>query len=358
MYAIIDIETTGGNAYTDKITEIAIYIHDGRNVIEEYETLVNPGRSIPDYVQKLTGITNMMVADAPVFSSVAKEILRLTENYIFVAHNSNFDYSFITQEFRNIGQAFSRPTICTVSFSRKVLPGHRSYSLSSLCERLNIINISRHRAAGDAFATTKLFEMLLNNGGKELIPELIKYHETEISLPDCIRPEVMQTLSVKPGIYYFLNKNNKIIYIGKGLNIRKAVLNTITNSTNKKSMRLRQELSEIRFEETGNYTLASILELYELKKHKPDFNKKHDKIAFPRQKQNMINGFLVLKGRKVDEEVFIRLEHGNVTGFSYVHKESQVPVSDLMITIPVHQYTNYIVHRAIIHRQYLRVIPI
>ena len=358
MYAIIDIETTGGNAYTDKITEIAIYIHDGNKIIDEYETLVNPGRSIPIYVQKLTGITDSMVANAPAFSSVAEDILRLTENNIFVAHNSQFDYSFINQEFRNIGHTYSRATLCTVSFSRKVLPGHKSYSLSSLCERLNIKNSSRHRAAGDAFATTKLFELLMNNGGKVLISELVKHHEPALSLPDCIRPEVMQTLSVKPGLFYFLNKANETIYLGKGLNIRKAVLSTITKSTNKKSMRLRQELADIRFEETGNYTLASILELYELKKYKPDFNKTHDKLAFPRQKQNMLNGFLVLKGRKVDEEVFIRLENGNVTGFSYVDKESQVQIDDLMITLPVHQYTNYIVHKAIIHRQYLRVITI
>ncbi len=356
MYAIIDIETTGGNALTDKITEIAIYVHDGEKVIDEYSTLINPGRTIPPYVQQLTGITDKMVSVAPTFSEVAEEIKRFTENYIFVAHNSQFDYSFVRQEFRGIGYSYTRPTICTVSFSRKILPGFRSYGLSSLCEKLTIGNSSRHRAAGDALATVKLFEILLEQGGREMLPQVVKLPVAEMQLPDCIRPEVMQKLPSTPGIFYFLNQKDEIIYLGKGLNIRKCVLQIVTKSTNKKSFKMREELHDIRFEETGSVVLATILEYFELKKHKPPFNKKHEKLFQAGFTLYRNSGYLVLRGRSYDEEAFIKLEDGNVTGFTYISKESQVSVEDLMITLPSNNYINLLVQKAIAKRHFLRLI--
>ncbi|MBE0678303.1 MAG: 3'-5' exonuclease, partial [Bacteroidales bacterium] len=132
MYAVIDIETTGGSARHERITEIAVYIHDGSQIIEEYSTLVNPERNIPYFITSLTGITNEMVEDAPKFFEVAKRIVELTEGKVFVAHNARFDYSFIRQEFGMLGYNFRRPLIDTVSLSRKLLPGHRSYSLGNL----------------------------------------------------------------------------------------------------------------------------------------------------------------------------------------------------------------------------------
>ena len=358
MYAIIDIETTGGNAFTDKITEIAIYVHDGEKIIDEYASLINPGRSIPPYVQQLTGITDAMVSVAPTFSDVAEEIKKFTEDYIFVAHSSQFDYSFIRQEFKDIGYSYARPTLCTVSFSRKMMPGHKSYGLSSLCQRLNIGNNSRHRAASDAMATVKLFEILLSQGGNEFIENIIKQPSAELKLPSIIRPEIMQALPPTPGLFYLLNKSDEIIYLSKCINIRKNVISLLTKSGNKKSLRLREETNDVRFEPTGSVLLATILEYFELIKHQPSFNKKNIKAFQPGSFFKNFNGYVVLRGRTNDEETFIRMWEGTVTGFTYVNMESQLPVEDLMIQLPNNKYITQVVQKAIGRHHFLRLIDI
>lgn len=163
MYTIIDIETTGNSFLSGKITEIAIYVHDGFNVIESFSSLINPECYISPFITNLTGIDNEMVKDAPKFYEIARKIIELTNNRIFVAHNVSFDYKFIKEEFNKLGYNFERKTMCTVRMSRKYLPGHRSYSLGNICRDLEIPIVGRHRAAGDALATTKLFEIILNS---------------------------------------------------------------------------------------------------------------------------------------------------------------------------------------------------
>ena len=161
MYSIIDIETTGGSPKTEKITEIAVFLYDGTRITDEFTSLVNPERSIPSFITEITGISNKMVANAPKFYEIAKDIVELTNDRIFVAHNAPFDYSFICEEFRQLGYVYSRNMLCTVKLSRKMIPGLRSYSLGKICSDLNIRIENRHRAKGDALATVKLFEMLL-----------------------------------------------------------------------------------------------------------------------------------------------------------------------------------------------------
>ncbi len=160
MYAIIDIETTGGSYRHEKITEIAIIQHNGSEVTAEYSTLVNPERTIPGFITGITGITNEMVKDAPRFFEIARDILEYTDGRTVVAHNAKFDYSFIREEFRSLGYVFHRELIDTLSVSRKLMPGLPSYSLVALCASLGIVNSASHRAAGDAFATVRLFEFL------------------------------------------------------------------------------------------------------------------------------------------------------------------------------------------------------
>lgn len=161
MYAIIDIETTGTTYKNGKITEIAIYVHDGFRIIDSFTTLINPECHISDFITRLTGISNEMVRTAPRFYEVAKKIVEMTHDCIFVAHNVNFDYRFIQEEFSQLGYDFQRKTLCTVRMGRKYLPGHRSYSLGKICDELGICINGRHRAAGDALATVKLFEIIL-----------------------------------------------------------------------------------------------------------------------------------------------------------------------------------------------------
>ncbi len=174
MYAILDIETTGGSPKTEKITEIAIFFHDGNQIIDEWSTLINPEKDIPYFITGLTGITNEMVANSPRFFEIAKEIVKRTENHIIVGHNVSFDYGFIKSEFSRLGFEYNRDVLCTVRLSRKLIPGHKSYSLGKICKDLGIKITDRHRAAGDALATVKLFELLqeqskMNGDGPELL---------------------------------------------------------------------------------------------------------------------------------------------------------------------------------------------
>ncbi len=163
MYAIIDIETTGQSFRHGKITEIAIFVHDGFKIISSFNTLINPECYIPGFISNLTGIDNEMVKAAPKFYEVARKIIEMTQDKVFVAHNVSFDYKFVQEEFRQLGYDYQRKTMCTVRMGRKFLPGHQSYSLGKLCDELDISIIGRHRAAGDALATVKLFEIILAN---------------------------------------------------------------------------------------------------------------------------------------------------------------------------------------------------
>ena len=176
MYSIIDIEATGGNSKIGRITEVAIYKFDGEKIVDKFSSLINPERSIPIFVQRLTGITDKMAKQAPKFFEVAKDIVNIMEGTCFVAHNSDFDYSFIQMEFESLGYEFKSPQLCTLELSKKLLPGIESYSLGKLCKSLEIELSNRHRADGDALATVELFKMLLNADDSGYIKEKIRQH--------------------------------------------------------------------------------------------------------------------------------------------------------------------------------------
>lgn len=170
MYCIVDVETTGNVKGPARLTEIAIYRHDGQQVVDSFHSLLNPECDIPPFIQQLTGISHAMVANAPRFADVADDVLRITEDAVFVAHNVSFDFNFIQKELNWLGHDFLRRTLCTVRTSRKLIPGYPSYSLGRLCQSLNIPLNGRHRAQGDAAATVLLFELLLQRDQNGLIP--------------------------------------------------------------------------------------------------------------------------------------------------------------------------------------------
>jgi DNA polymerase-3 subunit epsilon len=272
MFAIVDIETTGGSPVSEKITEIAIYIFDGRKIIDEFVTLINPERQIPYYITQLTGITNSMVAEAPKFYEVAKQIVEITTDKIFVAHNVNFDYNFIRQEFKQLGYDFQRDKLCTVNLSRKIIPGHASYSLGNLCKGLGIEINGRHRAAGDAYATVKLFELLQsksNNNNDFSTLQGIAYKDLHPNLD----PESLKKIPENVGVYYFFNDKNELIYIGKSKNIHTRLLSHFRNTKSKKAIEMRNAISAIDYELTGNELVALLKESNEIKQHKPLYNR-------------------------------------------------------------------------------------
>ncbi len=174
MFAIVDIETTGGQVGGNNITEIAIVLHNGYEVEGKYSTLVNPCRPIQKYVQGLTGITDAMVATAPRFGQLAESIFNLLKDRVFVAHNVGFDYVYVQQELALAGFVLNTTNLCTIKLSKKIFPGLPKYGLGTLCRELNIHVNDRHRAAGDAIATAELFSMLINHDTSGELDKMLK----------------------------------------------------------------------------------------------------------------------------------------------------------------------------------------
>jgi len=273
MYAIVDIETTGGYAENHRITEVAIYLHDGIQVTEEFHTLINPGRNIPYYITGLTGITTEMVVESPAFQEIAEDLFKRLEGKIFVAHNAHFDYSFLKKEFEQVGINWQSKKLCTVRLSRKIIPGLRSYSLGSLAESLGIEITNRHRAGGDAAATAKIFDHLLRRDHDGYIVKVLKRNSGETILPPNLPKEEFDRLPALPGVYYFLNANGNVIYVGKAINIKKRIAGHFTGDAREWSRsKIRNEIHHITYELTGNELIALILESQEIRRLWPKYN--------------------------------------------------------------------------------------
>ena len=274
MYAIVDIETTGGHASANGITEIAVYIHDGTRVVKHFESLINPQQNIPRYITALTGIDNYMVQDAPQFEEIAETLFELLKDNIFIAHNVNFDYSFIKHQLKNEGYDLATKKLCTVRLGRKVFPGLPSYSLGNLCRSLDIKIDNRHRADGDAKATVKLFELCIANGGQAHIDLMLKKTSSEQWLPLHLQKSDITKLPSAPGVYYFHDNKNKIVYVGKAINIKKRVSSHFTqNDPDKKRQNLVRTVHKITYKECASELEAIVLESAEIKRLWPRYNK-------------------------------------------------------------------------------------
>ncbi|MEP7141378.1 MAG: exonuclease domain-containing protein [Ferruginibacter sp.] len=273
MYAIVDIETTGGYASAHGITEIAVYIHDGKRMVKHFETLINPQQNIPRYITALTGIDNLMVATAPAFTEIAEVLFELLNDKIFIAHNVNFDYSFVKHHLRAAGFELTARKLCTVRLGRKVFPGLPSYSLGNLCRSLQLPIDNRHRAGGDAKATVKLFEHCIANGGDIHIEQMLKKTSAEQWLPLHLTKADILQLPPGPGVYYFHDVKNKIIYVGKAINIKKRVSSHFThNDAQRKRQNFLRTVCKVTFKECATELEAIVLESTEIKRLWPKYN--------------------------------------------------------------------------------------
>ncbi|UAY52932.1 exonuclease domain-containing protein [Ferruginibacter albus] len=274
MYAIVDIETTGGYASANGITEISVFIHDGEKVVKHFETLINPQQIIPRYITALTGIDNSMTDDAPTFEEIAPTLYELLQDKIFVAHNVNFDYSFIRHQLKVCGYDLMIRKLCTVRLGRKVFPGLPSYSLGNLCRSLNIVIENRHRAGGDAKATVQLFDHLLANGAIAHIEQMLKKISSEQWLPLHLDKNQILQLPATPGVYYFLDNKNKVVYVGKAINLRKRVSSHFTvNDAGRKRQNFLRNVHKISHKECASELEAIVLESVEIKRLWPKYNK-------------------------------------------------------------------------------------
>lgn len=274
MYAIVDIETTGGYAAANGITEIAICVFDGEQIVETYETLINPDQHIPRYIQAFTGINNDMVKEAPRFAEVAEKVHSLLHDKIFVAHNVNFDYSFVKNHLEFHGFVLNCKKLCTVRLSRQIFPGLPSYSLGNLCQSLEIDLTHRHRAGGDAGATVDLFKKLLQNDADNIIKSSLHRNSKEQVLPPNVPKHCFEQLPTTPGVYYFHDQKGKVIYVGKAKNIKSRVNSHFSNnSDSRQRQNFLRHTYAISHQSCATELMACILEAAEIKRLWPAFNR-------------------------------------------------------------------------------------
>lgn len=300
MYAILDIETTGGKFNEEGITEIAIYKFDGTTVVDQFISLVNPEKPIQPFVVNLTGINNKMLQNAPKFYEVAKRIIEITTDCIIVAHNASFDYRILRTEFSRLGFEYERKSLCTVELSKKLILDQESYSLGKLVRSLGIPIADRHRANGDALATIQLFKLLLSKDTeKKIITDTVKA-EKKPKL-DSKLLDLVNTSPASTGVYYMHKEDGEIIYIGKSKNIKKRINQHFTND-NRKSKNIQKEVAKISFEITGSELLALLKENEEVKQNKPKYNRALTKSKFDQAlyKFTDSNGYVNFKVTKPD----------------------------------------------------------
>ena len=272
MYSVVDIETTGNGYKGQKITEISVFLFDGEKIIDEFTSLVNPEQAIPYFITNLTGITEAMVRTAPKFYEIAKKVAEITKDAIFVAHNVNFDYNIIRDEFKSLGFDFKRKKLCTVRLSRKIIPGLSSYSLGNICTAEGIEIAARHRAKGDAEATVELFRRLLKRDDNFTINSFLNAKSREATLPPLLDKQVVDKLPERHGVYYFKNEQKEVIYVGKANNIKQRVISHFYDKK-KKERTMCLETADISYTETGSELIALLHESSEIKHLYPKFNR-------------------------------------------------------------------------------------
>ena len=332
MYAILDIETTGGKFNEEGITEIAVYKYDGHQIIDQFISLVNPERDIQEFVTKLTGINNAMLKNAPKFFEIAKRIIEITQDCILIAHNASFDYRILKTEFKRLGYDYQKNTLCTVILSKKLIIGTPSYSLGKLCRHLGIPVTDRHRANGDALATVKLFKLLLDKDvNKEIITQSIKYFDNR---HEKLRiTKILDELPEAQGVFYIHNQEGNIIFIGRGNNIKLEANKQFVKKT-LKAERVLKRVYKVTYEETGNPLFTRLKYHLDLDSIRPKYNiirkRKNDGKDF-----NNPNFLIINKGRIPEENSVIVIENNKVIGYTFTNlafQEHQIHILKSMLT--------------------------
>lgn len=332
MYAVLDIETTGGKYNEEGITEIAIHKYDGHQIVDQFISLVNPEKEIQEFVVKLTGINNKMLRNAPKFYEVAKRIIEITNDCIIIAHNANFDYRILRTEFNRLGYDYQRNTLCTVALSKKLITEAPSHSLGKLCRFVGIPMSDRHRANGDALATVQLFKLLLEKDtDKNIIQESIKYIDNRNEKQRIIK--ILDKLPEKQGLFYIHSEEGKIIFVGRGTNIKHEVNKLFLKNT-PKTLKILKRVVEVTYEETGNTLLTRLKYHLELFKLKPKFNTIR-KRKITDKNFNHDHLLIIDKGRTPEENAIILIENNEVIGYTYTNlafQENQLHILKSMLT--------------------------
>jgi|TARA_B110000967_G_scaffold208552_1_gene261143 DNA polymerase-3 subunit epsilon len=332
LYAILDIETTGGKFNEEGITEIAIYKFDGHTIVDQFISLVNPEKEIQQFVVGLTGINNKMLQNAPKFYEIAKRVIEITKNCTLVAHNTTFDYRILSTEFDRLGYDFNRNTLCTVELSKQLILDQPSYSLGKLTKALGIPMTDRHRASGDALATVQLFKLLLEKDStKTIIKEYVKYYDQRIE-----KDRIQKLIAAVPsdtGLFYVHDKNGKILFLGRGKNVKSEVNKLFLKET-KRALKIQERATSITYEKTGNELFTRLKYYLQLERLAPKYNIKKKRKPLLYDFNN--DDFIILdKGRETEEHALILVENNQVFGYGYTslaHQENNIDILKSVLT--------------------------
>jgi DNA polymerase-3 subunit epsilon len=330
LYAILDIETTGGNFNEEGITEIAIYKFNGQTIVDQFISLINPEKPIQEFVVRLTGISNKMLKNAPKFHEVAKRIIEITSDCILVAHNTSFDYRVLKTEFDKLGYDYYRNTICTVELSQQLMLDQPSYSLGKLSKSLGIPMSNRHRASGDALATVELFKLLLDKDiHKTIVQSSIRYFDNKNDQRR-LKNLLEETPTVQ-GIFYMHDATGKVIYLGKGKNIKNEI-NKLFLKVTKRAKKIQDRVQKISFDTTGNKLFTILKYHLEVEALFPKYNIKKKKKGLI-QHFNNDNFIIIEKGRKIGEHAIVLIENNEVFGYGYTNLQYQENKLDILKSI-------------------------
>tara|TARA_B110000305_G_scaffold6072_1_gene5895 strand:+ start:3833 stop:4912 length:1080 start_codon:yes stop_codon:yes gene_type:complete len=332
LYAILDIETTGGKFNEEGITEIAIYKFDGHTIVDQFISLVNPEKEIQQFVVGLTGINNKMLQNAPKFYEIAKRVIEITKNCTLVAHNTTFDYRILSTEFDRLGYDFNRNTLCTVELSKQLILDQPSYSLGKLTKALGIPMTDRHRASGDALATVQLFKLLLEKDStKTIIKEYVKYYDQRIE-----KDRIQKLIAAVPsdtGLFYVHDKNGKILFLGRGKNVKSEVNKLFLKET-KRALKIQERATSITYEKTGNELFTRLKYYLQLERLAPKYNIKKKRKPLLYDFNN--DDFIILdKGRETEEHALILVENNQIFGYGYTslaHQENNIDILKSVLT--------------------------
>jgi DNA polymerase-3 subunit epsilon len=269
--AFVDLETTGGTATSDRITEVGI-IEVDEDGVREWSSLVNPQMHIPEFIQSLTGISNAMVENAPTFAELADDIQSRLADRVFIAHNARFDHGFLKNEFKRTGHEFRPPVLCTVRLSRKLFPGFARHNLDSIAERHRLHVTERHRALGDAQLIWQFWKLIHETHAPELIDEAVAKLVSRPSLPSRLDTQI-ESLPTTHGVYLFYGENDLPLYIGKANNLRRRVLSHFSGDhASSKELKISQQIERIDWVETAGEIGALLQEAALVKKLMPTHN--------------------------------------------------------------------------------------
>ena len=269
-FAIVDVETTGTSAAYHRVIEIAIVRVERGKIVRRFSTLVNPERYVSPVIEQITGIRNADLEGAPRFAAIAKEVHRLLDGAVFVAHNARFDHSFVKEEFARLGRRFSARCLCTVKLSRALHPEHHRHDLSSIIERHEIACTQRHRAMGDVMAVHSFLELMRGEVEKKKWEDLIARLLRTRTLPAQMDRGAIDELPTGPGVYLFYGAGGEVLYVGKSLNIRDRVLDHFGND---REQGLCQQVVRVEARETAGELGALLLELQLIKTLHPVYNR-------------------------------------------------------------------------------------